>query len=166
MGIWIDPDTGYLMSGSSNVTQNVEASSRLLAAGATKTLTAADDGKIVLLNTAAGSIVTLPAASGSGVKYEFVVSVIATSNSHKIQVANASDIIQGIILTLSDDSAAVLAYAAGVSDDTITLNRSTTGSTKVGERIVIADVATNTWAVSGVTASTGTEATPFSAAVA
>ncbi|NBW11858.1 MAG: hypothetical protein EBR82_27880 [Caulobacteraceae bacterium] len=163
--IWFDADVGNLMAGTVNVSAVVDASQRLLAAGATKTLTAADDGKVILLDTAAGSVVTLPASSGSGVRYRFVISTKATSNSHKVQVANASDIMQGVVLTLSDNSAAVLGYAAGSSDDTITLNRTTTGSTQVGEYIDVIDIATNVWAVSGVTASTGAEGTPFSAAV-
>lgn len=140
--------------------------SRLLAAGATKTLTAADDGKTVLLDTAAGSVVTLPAASGSGNHFRFQVKTTATSNSHKIQVANGTDIIQGVILELSDDAGAVAkGWEAGASDDTITLNRGTTGTAKVGHFIEIEDIASGVFAVHGTMAASGTEATPFSSAV-
>lgn len=139
------------------------------AAGSTKTLTAADHGgRTILLDTAAGSVVTLPAASGSGVKFRFLVSVIATSNSHKVQVANASDTMTGMVLAVSDDAGfPVKGYTADATAgaDTITLNRTTTGSTVKGEWILVEDYAANKWAVSGVIASTGTEATPFSAAV-
>lgn len=144
-----------------------DVSARLVAAGATLTLTeAAHDCKTILLDTAAGSIVTLPAASGSGMEFDFVVSVTATSNSHIVKVANASDIMQGVIVALSDNAAqAVIGWEAGATDDTITLNRTTTGTAKVGHTIKVRDVKANVWAVYGIIAQNGTEATPFSATV-
>lgn len=143
-----------------------DVSARLVAAGATLTATvAAHDGKTILLDTAAGSVVTLPAASGSGAIFRFVVSTTATSNSHIVKVANASDTFKGLVFTVSDDTAAVKGWVAGSTDDTITLNRTTTGTAAVGQVIVIQDIAANVFAVSGFTASTGTEATPFSATV-
>lgn len=54
------------------------------AAGSALTVTAAMAGKIIQLDTAAGSTCTLPAASGSGRTWRFAVTVLATSNSHKI----------------------------------------------------------------------------------
>lgn len=142
-----------------------------IAAGATKTLTSADSGKTIFLNTLAGSVVTLPAATGSNVSYRFLVTVLATSASHKVQVANASDFMIGILPTMSDDPATVKAFAAANSgtvatnSDTITLNRTTTGSVTVGEWIEVRDIVANTWLVSGMLSATGTEATPFTAAV-
>jgi hypothetical protein len=122
----------------------------ITAAGSTKTLTAADHGgRTILLDTAAGSTVTLPAASGSGVKFRFLVSVIATSNSHIIKVANASDTMTGMLMAVSDDAGFPV----------------TTGSTVKGEWVELEDYAANKWAVKGMTAATGTEATPFSATV-
>lgn len=172
-GIWIDPDVGAFQLGSGafyndagvDISDLFDPSSRLRAGGSSLTLTSASDSKTVLLDTAAGTTVTLPAASGSGVRFKFVVSVVATSNSHIVKVANASDTFKGIIMTVSDDTAAVLGYAAGSTDDTITLNRSTMGSTVVGEWIEVEDIKANVWAVRGMTASTGTEASPFSATV-
>lgn len=140
-----------------------------VAGGATLTLTEAlHNGKTVLLDTAAGSTITLPAASGSGMRFRFLVSVIATSNSHIVKVANASDTMTGMILAVSDDAGfPVKGYTADATAgaDTITLNRTTTGSTVKGEWIEVEDYATNKWAVRGMIASTGTEATPFSATV-
>jgi hypothetical protein len=143
-------------------------SSRLVAGGSSLTLTqASHDGKIILLDTAAGTTITLPAASGSGARFSFVVKTTATSNSHKVQVANSSDIIQGLLFGLSDDGSGgpVKGWEAGASDDTITFNRTTTGTAKVGHRVTIDDIAANVWAVSGSFAASGTEATPFSSAV-
>lgn len=136
------------------------------AAGATLTLTTADFGKIVKLDTAAGSVVTLPAATGSGGNFTFVVSALATSNSHIVKVANATDTMQGIIFSRDDtsDNAVAFAATAGTSD-TITLNRTTTGSVVIGETITVQDFASGIWQVLGFITNSGTPATPFSATV-
>lgn len=138
-----------------------------VAAGATKTLTAADDGgKIVRLDTAGGSVVTLPAATGSGVEYTFVVTTLATSASHKIQVANGSDIFVGTMTTIDTDSSdAVAIFGTTSTSDTYTLNRSTMGSVRLGETIFVKDVAANRWYIDGIVCVTGVPATGFSAAV-
>jgi hypothetical protein len=138
-----------------------------VAGGATLTLTEAlHNGKIINLDTAAGTTVTLPAATGSGARYRFVVTVVATSNSHIIKVANVNDAMQGFIFTMSDDPVTVKGFfAVAGTSDTITLNRTTTGSVTKGEMIEIIDIAANVFQVSGFTSSTGTEATPFSATV-
>jgi hypothetical protein len=138
-----------------------------IAAGATKTLTVADNRAVVKLDTLAGSVVTLPAATGSGTKFTFFVSVLATSNSHKIQVASSADTMAGVILgTRVDSGNAVLGFAAAASSDTITLNRTTTGSVSLGEWVTVEDVASTLWLVNGVLSATGAAfATPFSAAV-
>lgn len=148
------------------VSRNCQPSERLVAAGSTLTLTQTlHEGKIIKLDTAAGSVVTLPQATGTGAVYKFMITTLATSNSHKVQVGNATDIIQGLIYSLSDNSQAVIAWASSATSDTITLNRSTTGSVTLGEYIEVVDVATGTFLCRGFTSSTGTEATPFSAAV-
>lgn len=142
-----------------------DVSTRLVAAGGTLTLTlASHDGRYIQLDTAAGSVVTLPAATGTGAIFYFYVSAIATSNSHIIKVVG-TDVMDGMIFSLSDNSANVVGWIAGATDDTITLNRTTTGSVTNGEFIRLIDSASGVWSVSGMTASTGTEATPFSSAV-
>lgn len=157
--------TGILAT-AAELNRATDVSTRLIAAGATLAVTEAlHDGKTILLDTAAGSVCTLPAASGSGARFKFAVKVLATSNSHIVKVANASDIIQGIILAISDGANAELGWIAGAADDTITLNRSTTGSVARGEWLELEDIAANLWIVRGSVAQTGTEATPFSATV-
>lgn len=135
-----------------------------IAAGATLTLTvAAHNGRTILLDTAAGSVVTLPPATGSMAVFKFVVSVIATSNSHTITCGTAAKY-QGYIFTMSDDAGAAMKgyFAVAGTSTIITLNRTTTGSVTVGEEITITDIGVNRYQVSGFTSSTGTEATPFS----
>lgn len=149
------------------ITRWCDVSTRLVSAGATLSVTeASHDGKIILLNSTGGSVCTLPAASGSGALFRFRISVLATSNSHVVKVANASDIMQGVITTVDTDTAGtVTGWATGASDDTITMNRSTTGSAMRGEWVEALDAATNVWLVRGCLANTGSGATPFSATV-
>jgi hypothetical protein len=112
-------------------------------------------------------VVTLPAAAGTGARFRFVVAALATSNSHIVKVANASDVMYGVITTIDTDTAGtVTGWATAADSDTITLNRSTTGSVTIGEWIELEDLATNVWAVRGQLSNTGNGATPFSATVA
>lgn len=137
-----------------------------IAAGATKTLTADDQNKTVLLDTLAGSVVTLPASTGSGRVYKFLVSVLATSASHIVKVANATDVMRGLaIFADTDGTAAVNAFITAATSDTITLNRSTTGSVTVGENILVEDYAAGFFKVTCYLSNTGTPTTPFSATV-
>lgn len=167
---------GALKFGGVDLTSTLAAlgnnAARYIAGGATISLTAANDKQTVRLDTLAGTIVTLPAATGSGVRFRCLVTVIATSNSHKIQVANASDFMIGSIHGTSDDAPptvkgwiAANSGTVATNSDTVTLNRSTTGSVAVGEMLEFEDVAANTWLVSGSIVQNGTEATPFTAAV-
>lgn len=144
---------------------------RYVGAGSTLTLAAANDKQTIKFDTATGSVVTLPAATGSGVKFKCMISVLATSNSHKVQVANASDFMIGSLHGVSDDPATVKGWipansgTVSTNSDTVTLNRTTTGGVSLGEFVEFEDVAANTWLVNGAITQTGTEATPFSAAV-
>lgn len=139
----------------------------LLPAGSTKTLSPLDSDKVTKLDTVTGSVVTLPPALGSLRKYEVIVTVLATSNSHIVKVANAVDVMRGIILGHRVDAGnAVLGFAAGATDDTVTLNRTTTGSVSLGEYLEFLDIASGIWQVRGRLSATGAAfATPFSATV-
>lgn len=132
----------------------------------TLTVTAAAHANAtIVLNRAAGTTVTLPAATGSGFRYRFVVGTTVTSNSDIIKVANASDTMTGNAIVASDNAAdAAIAFETAATSDTITLNGTTTGGIK-GDYIELEDVASTLWAVKVVTSATGTEVTPFSATV-
>lgn len=143
-----------------------DVSTRLIAAGATLAMSlAAHEGKIVCLDTAAGSIVTLPASSASGAVYRFLVTVTATSNSHIIKVANATDEFRGYVIQDSDTATAPNTWWAADNDDTITLNRTTTGLAAQGEYFEIVDATSGHYFVRGYSQASGAEATPFSATV-
>jgi hypothetical protein len=158
-----------LLATTAEINRAADVSTRLVAGGATLTLTvAAHDGKTVLWDTAAGTIITLPTAAGTGAIFRVVCSVTATSNSHVLKCGAAADIMYGAITTIDTDTAdATLAFAAEAADamDTITLNRSTTGLAAIGDWVEVQDVGTNKWSVRGCVRASGSVATPFTSAV-
>ena len=135
------------------------------ATGATLTCTKdTHAGRTIVISAVAGCAVTLPAATGTGSVYRFIIGATITSNSTTIKVANTTDVMSGRAFVISDGAAAVLGYATGATSDTITLNGTTLGGL-IGDHIEIIDAIAGTFAVRVFTAATGTEATPFSATV-
>lgn len=123
------------------------------------------DGKTILMGAAGAALTfTLPAALGTGAKFKFMVSVVNTSN-YIIAVANATDTMDGSILSLQDAADTVVGWETVAASDTITLNGTTTGGVSIGDWVELQDIASGQYAVTGITTSSGTEATPFSAAV-
>lgn len=135
-----------------------------IAVTASTTLADVHEGTTVVVNAAAGLTLTLPAASGSGRAFEVVIGTTVTSNSVIIAVANASDTMAGSARVAQDGGDTAVAFETATTSDTITLNGGTTGGIK-GDRITLKDVAANLWSVLVTSSATGTEATPFSAAV-
>ena len=119
-------------------------------------------GTTTVLNAAAGLTVTLPASAGNGDEYTVFVGTTVTSNSYVVQVANSTDIIQGAIHLTTDIAGTSMPTSS--TTDTITMNGSTTGGVK-GSWLRLTDVASGVWELAGAMICTGTEATPFSAAV-
>lgn len=118
---------------------------------------------VLMLNAAAGMTLTLPAATGSGYRYTMVVGTTVTSNSVVIQVTG-NDTMTGVAMSAADGGNTVNGWETAADSDTITLDGSTTGGIK-GDRIELIDCAADLWSVVINSSSTGTEATPFSAAV-
>lgn len=119
-------------------------------------------GAVVNLSAAAGMTVTLPASAGTGDVYTLFVKTTVTSNNYIIQVANATDVINGGV-SISTDIAGVT-FLTNATDDTITMNGSTQGGLQ-GSWVRLTDVATGFWMLEGFLISTGSETDPFSAAV-
>lgn len=134
----------------------------------TVTVTAAlHAGKTIVLSRAAGITATLPAATGTGNVYKFIVGTTVTSNNDIIQVANATDEFVGTLLQTDTDTTDTLAsYPAldGDGFDTVTLDGSTKGGLQ-GDVITITDFASGKFLIEGHVNGTGTVASPFSAAV-
>jgi hypothetical protein len=139
------------------------------AAGSTLTLKRATHaGRTILLDTLTGSVVTLPAAVGTGDTYRFFVSVAPTSNNHIVKVASASDTMVGTLILVPTTIAGAVtvnsAEAAGGTDDTITMNGTTSGAI-AGSYIECTDIANTLWLINGRLVASGTLTTPLSATV-
>lgn len=117
---------------------------------------------VVTLNRAAGTTVTLPASSGNGDKFIVFVGTTISSNNAIVQVANSTDILQGAVHLTTDIAGTSMPTSA--TSDTITMNGGTTGGVK-GSWVQVTDVSSGVWQLEGGLVCTGTEATPFSAAV-
>jgi hypothetical protein len=133
---------------------------------ATGAITAAAHANRPLLMGASGAALTftLPAATGSGNKYMFWVSVVNTSN-YLIKASAGTMLFKGMIVAQSaTDSAtdAARTWVAGSTDDTITLNGTTTGGKDIGNWIEFTDCSATMWGVRGFITQSGAEATPFS----
>lgn len=163
-GLAVDSDNDNLELNIDGTRRLVDARA-LVAAGSTKTLTRKDSGSIIKLDTATGSVVTLPSATGSGAVYKFLVTVTATSNSHVIKVGNATDEFRGYVVQDSDTATAPNIWWAADNDDTITLNRTTSGLAAQGEYFKLVDGTSGHFFVRGYSQASGTEVTPFSATV-
>ena len=143
----------------------ITGSGSLVSVTADATMTSASNaGRTMVLDVASGATVTLPAASGTGNIYKFFVKTTVTSNNYVIQVANANDTMAGVAIVANDSDNSASIFETLAASDTITLNGTTTGGI-LGGTVEIQDVASNVFSVVARGAATGSEATPFSAAV-
>lgn len=141
----------------------------IAANGDTLTVTKAlHAGKVVQFGKASGTVVTLPAATGTGDIYRFVIGVTATSNANIIKVANATDVMDGSLNIQQDTDAdgTLKCWRADAGDDTMTFAGAATTGGIVGGYIECVDYKSGFWSCRAFTQSGGGfEATPFSATV-
>lgn len=125
------------------------------------------DGKIIVLDLAAGIAVTLPAAA-AGLRFRFIVKTTFTGAA-TIKSATGADVMIGHALMGNNTDNAVVDWQAiaGSTIDTIDLlgtGNSTGGM--AGQEIEIIGLAANLWFVTMRGDAAGTEASPFSDTVA
>lgn len=134
------------------------------AGGASIVLTAAKAGQVTKLDTAAGTTVTLPAATGTGNHYLFVVSVAASSNAHKILAASSSDNIIGIMYGQNANTAKVFQCTAASTYHSIQMPFAGTQPSggQQGDSFEFIDIGTNLWWVRGNYSAGTTPTTPCS----
>lgn len=153
-----------VLATAAEVNRSSKLSTREVAVGAANlTVTLAlHDGKTILLDTATGIAVTLPAMTGSGARYRFACNVATAGGSHVITATGAH--LFGS-LTMNDDTGVGTLFtercATAQGSTVITLDGSTKGGRK-GDWFEIEDVATSVGVVRGHLNASGTEATPFS----
>ncbi len=136
-----------------------------IAAGSSISLTPSQSGAVVKLDTVGGSVVTLPAATGSGARYKFIVTATATSNAHKILANSVSDFLNGIVTGENANTAKCFASAAATNHSIQMPFAGTQPSGGfIGDWFEFHDVAANLWSVQGMYQAGTTPTTPFSAA--
>ena len=131
---------------------------------ASRAVTRSDAGTTIVVSAAAGLTLTLPAATGTGDFYRVYVQTTVTSNSVIVQVANGTDVMAGSARIAQDAGDTSVVFETAAASDTITMNGSTTGGIR-GDFIELRDMQAGFWSVNMVASGTGTEVTPFSAAV-
>jgi hypothetical protein len=114
-----------------------------------------------------GATVTLPDSGGGdyiGASFEFVCSIAATSNSHKIVCTDTTNelILGALTMVDTDTSDAVVGMAAEVDDSfsAVSFNGTTTGG-RIGTKIKITNIAADKWFVEGTVLHSGGASTPF-----
>jgi len=151
----INAATWLLIAGTSGANNLVNSGSAL-------TVTqAAHDGRTIVMNTAGGSAITLPAMAGTGAKYRFVFGVTYTGNA--VFTATGAHLFGGVVQNNDTGAAGLFGVSMATNAGgatTITLNGTTTGGRR-GDWIEIEDVAASTGIVRGFLNASGTEATPF-----
>ncbi len=125
---------------------------------------------IVTVSSTTALAITLPAATGTGTKYRFILQVAATATQHTLKVANATDCLQGVYMSPVTGTATHIAFAAVSSattatrSDTVTLNGTTTGGAQ-GCDIEVTDIAAGFFQIQVIDTCVSTTTTPFSAGV-
>jgi hypothetical protein len=129
-------------------------------------LTAADSGKIYLLDDAAGLDFTLPAigAAQVGMEFTFFVTVTNTSNSYRFTAATG-DLLRGNLLMIDTNAVytAPQAVAEGPNESShlvLDLTSDATGG-MIGGWFTITAIHATGWFVRGVLQADGTIANPF-----
>lgn len=123
------------------------------------------EGRTVLMNSAVATELTLPAATGSGAKFRFIVAANNT-NGYTIDVGTNGAILQGIAtMTRTDDSPAptLAPYSAGVGDslNQVVLNGTSSGGRDIGDLVELEDIAENVYVVHAVLTNVGAGSSPF-----
>jgi hypothetical protein len=161
----IDGTLKYYDRVNSKVRQIVAAGAMPVNGAATLTVTEAlHNARTILLNAVAGFASTLPAATGSGNKFRFVVQTTLTSGSYIITCsANGATFIGGYTQNDTGDTAAATAdfFPVVAGDNTFTGTLLAGGGTK-GDWFEVEDIATNVYAFSGASVAATDPTTRFS----
>lgn len=131
---------------------------------ATKTiLRTANAGRTTVINRAAGTALTLPAAKGTGDIYRFVVGTLLTSATIVVSTAPGTDNFAGgvIINDIGDTSPATADFfPTAATSNTFTMTQSL-GAGKIGDWIEIQDIGLAVWSIKGILQGVTDPATPF-----
>ena len=155
-------DLSALAATAAEINRVADVSARVVNATADLTVVeATHEGKVVTLNKADGLTVTLPAATGGGARYTFIVGTTITSNQYRWSVTG-NDTLFGSALFDDGDGEPANGWTAGGGNNQINLGGTSnaTGGVK-GDVVELIDIAADTWFVQIRGTQGGTEATPF-----
>lgn len=132
--------------------------------GATATLDVIDSGSTVLLDRAAGIVITLPLAV-PGLVYDFVVTTSVTTNSYKVITGAATEFLLGGYTNVDTDTSNAVAVFTGNGSTHIAVTQAAastnaTGGLK-GSILRFQCLSTTLWKVSGMVQGAGVAATAF-----
>lgn len=134
-----------------------------LAAATTLTATA-HSGRTLLLSLSGGFTTSLPAATGSGAIYRFIVAIV--SSTGYVITAAGSDVFKGSLQVAKTgttyDTAGAAEQFLSTTNQNITLNGTTKGGLNIGDWILVQDILSGVWAPQGMLTGSGTLATMFS----
>lgn len=107
------------------------------------------DNRPLLLNAAAGTAVSLPAATGTGAVFKFIV---ATASNANVVTATSSGVFVGgyIQNDTGDTTAATADFLAAASGNNTYSPTTVGGGGTVGDWFEVVDYATNLWQFRGV----------------
>jgi len=128
--------------------------------GATRTLTALESGSTVLLDRAAGIVLTLPAPS-PGLWYDIKTTVTVTSNAYKFSTGTqGTDFFNGGVVNVDTDTSNAVAVHTcdGSTHDNVSMNGTTTGGL-IGSNFRLTAITATLWLIEGMNQANGTVAT-------
>lgn len=132
--------------------------------GATATLSVDDSFAQVLLDRAAGIVITLPLAV-PGLVYDFVATTSVTSNAYKIITGAATELLIGGYTSVDTDSSNATAQFTANGSTHVAVNMTAAASNALGglaaSRLRFTCLSTTRWLVEGVVNCAGTPASAF-----
>jgi hypothetical protein len=127
--------------------------------GATYSLTAAQCGSTILLDTATGQIITLPPPQ-VGLWFDFVVTTSVTSNNHTVVTDASTTLLIGSVWLAVAAGTGTQFFPNGSSHVKCQMNGTTTGGLK-NTGLLLYCVSSTQWMIDGTVEGSGTIATPF-----
>lgn len=155
-----NPTTGAVTVSAAATSINSSGVLRASVAGANLALSAADSGKTILMDRAAGCVVALPAPV-VGLRFKVVHELAVTSNSYQVTTGGGGVFLVGNLETIIAGAATTFGGVANGTSTTSVSSNGTTSGGLVGGVIEIECISLTKWAVNGILVGSGTLITPF-----
>lgn len=141
-----------------NLSEGLEGVKVISGLGATKTLSKAESGSVILFDRAAGIALTLP-ASEPGLEFEMVVSVDLTAAAYSF-VTDGAFLLGSLVGAIEGAATDETHFANGTTHVGVSMNKTTTGGL-IGGKFKVRCISATLWTIEGNTSCTATPATPF-----